>query len=123
MILHRGKPMTNTIVGQKIRMLREQAGLSQMQIAQFLDVDQSMISKCEKGERPFQMDQLERLGNLFGISLSDLVDEEEPVTQPQIAFHADDMQVEDLNAVADIQKIALNLQQMRVLLQESRGEV
>lgn len=115
--------MTNTIVGQKIRMLREQAGLSQMQIAQFLDVDQSMISKCEKGERQFQMDQLERLGSLFGVPLPDLINEEVPVAQLQIAFRANDMQVEDLNAVADIQKIALNLHQMRMLFQESQGEI
>lgn len=114
--------MTNILIGQKVKQLREQAGLSQAQIAQFLGVDQSNISKCEKGERQFQVDQLERLGNLFGVPLGDLMDKEVSVAPLQIAFRADAMQIEDLNAIADIQKIALNLNQMRTLLQESLCE-
>ncbi|HEY9075029.1 MAG TPA: helix-turn-helix transcriptional regulator [Anaerolineaceae bacterium] len=112
----------NTIIGQKVKELREKAGLNQMQLAQFLEIDQSMISKCEKGERQFQVDHLERLGSLFGLSLGDLMNEEMPVAPLQIAFRADGMQVEDLNAIADIQKIALNLDQMRALLRESLHE-
>ena len=114
--------MTNISIGQKVKTLREKAGLNQGQIAQFLGVDQSNISKCEKGERQFQVDHLERLGSLFGVSLGDLMNEETPVAPLQIAFRADGMQVEDLNAIADIQKIALNLDQMRTLLQESVHE-
>jgi transcriptional regulator with XRE-family HTH domain len=114
--------MTNTTIGQKVKALREKAGLSQGQIAQFLGVDQSNISKCEKGERQFQVDHLERLGSLFGVSLGDLMNEELLVAPLQIAFRADGMQVEDLNAIADIQKIALNLDQMRTLLRESVHE-
>jgi len=45
--------MTNITIGQKVKALREKAGLSQGQIAQFLGVDQGTISKCEKGERQF----------------------------------------------------------------------
>ncbi len=114
--------MTNTLIGQKVKTLREKAGLSQGQIAQFLGVDQSNISKCEKGERQFQVDHLERLGSLFGLSLGDLMNEELPVAPLQIAFRADGMQIDDLNAIADIQKIALNLDQMRILLRESVHE-
>ena len=114
--------MTNTMIGQKVKALREKAGLNQGQIAQFLGVDQSNISKCEKGERQFQVDHLERLGSLFGVSLGDLRNEEMMVAPLQIAFRADGMQVEDLNAIADIQKIALNLDQMRTLLRESVHE-
>jgi len=116
--------MSNTSIGQKVKALREKAGLNQRQIAQFLEVDQSTISKCEKGERQFQVDHLERLGSLFGLPLGDLMSDEVPVAAPlQISFRAGGMQVEDLNAIADIQKIALNLDQMRTLLQESLREV
>ncbi len=114
--------MVSILVGQKVKELREKAGLNQKQIAQFLEVDQSNISKCEKGERQFQVDHLERLGNLFGVPLGDLMNEEVSVAPLQIAFRADGMQVEDLNAIADIQKIALNLNQMHTLLQESLCE-
>ncbi len=114
--------MTSRMIGQKVRTLREKAGLNQAQIAQFLGVDQSTISKCEKGERQFQVDHLERLGSLFCASLGDLMNDEAPLAPLQIAFRADGMQVEDLNAIADIQKIALNLDQMRALLRESLHE-
>ena len=50
----------NTI-GQKIKALREKAGLSQMHIAQFLGIDQSTISKCEKGERQFDFNERDEL--------------------------------------------------------------
>ncbi|WP_160318409.1 helix-turn-helix domain-containing protein [Levilinea saccharolytica] len=109
-------------IGQKVKGLREKAGLSQAQIAQFLGVDQSMISKCEKGERQFQVDHLERLGSLFGLSLGVLMNAEDAAATLQIAFRADGMQVEDLQAIADIQKIALNLDEMRTLLRESVHE-
>ena len=114
--------MTNTSIGQKVRQFREKAGLNQAQIAQFLEVDQSTISKCEKGERQFQVDHLERLGSLFGYSLADLMREEAQAQSLRIAFRADGIQGEDLAAIADIHKIALNLNQMRVLLQESLRE-
>lgn len=114
--------MNNILIGQRIKELREKAGLNQEQIAQFLGVDQSTISKCEKGERQFQVNHLERLGNLFGVSLGDLMNEQAPMAPLQIAFRADGMQVEDLNAIADIQRIALNLDQMRALLRESLHE-
>ncbi|HPH98329.1 MAG TPA: helix-turn-helix transcriptional regulator [Anaerolineaceae bacterium] len=113
--------MMNTI-GQKVKELREKAGLNQMHIAQFLEMDQSTISKCEKGERQFQVDHLERLGNLFGVSLSDLMNEDVPVAHLQIAFRANGIQVEDLNAIADIQKIALNLDKMHAILRENLHE-
>jgi transcriptional regulator with XRE-family HTH domain len=114
--------VTNKLIGQKVKELREQAGLNQIQIAQFLGVDQSMISKCEKGERQFQVDHLEQLGNLFGFTLAELMNEESHNYGLRIAFRADGIQVEDLAAIADIHKIALNLNQMRTLLQENLCE-
>ena len=111
--------MTSILIGEKVKVLREKAGLSQAQLAQFLGVDQSNISKCEKGERQFQVDHLERLGSLFGLSLGDLMNEDIHVSPLQIAFRADGMLADDLQAIADVQQIALNLDQMRALLRES----
>ena len=108
--------MSDTI-GRKIKGLRETACLSQAQVAQFLDIDQSTISKCEKGERQFQVDQLEQLGNLFGCAITDLINDEMEPKPLCIAFRADTIVNEDLVAIADIHKIALNLVQMRNLLE------
>jgi len=110
------------MIGQKVRSLRLKTGLSQAQIAQFLEVDQSTISKCENGERQFQMDHLERLGSLFGVPLGDLMNDETLVAPLRIAFRTDSLQIEDLNAIADIQKMALNLELMHALSQEKPVE-
>lgn len=114
--------MNNTI-GHKVKGLRELAGLSQAQIAQFLNIDQSTVSKCEKGERQFQVDQLELLGSLFGCALADLLNAERDLKPLHIAFRADAIGNEDLLAFADIHKIALNLAQMRHWLEEASVEV
>jgi hypothetical protein len=68
------------------------------------------------------MDHLEQLASLFGIPFAHLMNEESPIPALQIAFRADGIQVEDLTAISDIHKIALNLNQMRTLLQESLCE-
>ncbi|PKO10368.1 MAG: XRE family transcriptional regulator [Chloroflexi bacterium HGW-Chloroflexi-2] len=112
----------NETIGNKIKGLREMAGLNQVQIAHFLNVDQSTISKCEKGERQFQVDQLELLGSLFGCALTDLVKRELEVKPLRIAFRADAIGNEDLMAIADIHKLALNLTEMRNLLQRAAVE-
>lgn len=112
----------NETIGNKIKGLREMAGLNQVQIADFLNVDQSTISKCEKGERQFQVDQLELLGSLFGCALTDLVKRELEVKPLRIAFRADAIGNEDLMAIADIHKLALNLIEMRNLLQRAAVE-
>ena len=50
------------------------------------------------------------------------MNEDVPVAHLQIAFRANGIQVEDLNAIADIQKIALNLDKMHAILRENLHE-
>ena len=42
-----------------IRRLREESGISQTQIADYLDIDQSMVSKIESGERNPSIEMIE----------------------------------------------------------------
>ena len=43
--------MNEKFIGENIKALRDKMGFSQTSIARFLNVDQSLISKVEKGER------------------------------------------------------------------------
>ena len=62
----------NTVViGENAKRARETNGFSQANVADFLNVDQSLISKFEKGDRNLQSDMLERLANLYGYRVSD----------------------------------------------------
>ena len=50
--------MNEKFIGENIKALRDKMGFSQTSIARFLNVDQSLISKVEKGERTLSADML-----------------------------------------------------------------
>ncbi len=103
---------------EKLKMMREKAGLRQGQIADYLGVTQTFISKVESGERNLTVDQLEGLVNLYGYSLGAFADMED--AQPiQFAFRAQDVSQKDLHIIADIGKIAINSRFMAKVLEES----
>ncbi len=103
-------------IGNKIKRIRENSGLSQEQVAEYLGVDQSYISKCERGERQFSVDILQRLGNLFGVMTKDLISEDESYETLNFAFRSGNIDNDDLIAISEINNIALNIKQMRMLM-------
>lgn len=116
-------PTTNiNLASKKFKELREYNKLSQSQIAEFLNIDQSYISKFETGERKIGVDILEKACNLFGCTLKYFEDENEKYTPMSIAFRPNSLQKEDLEAIAEINKIALNMAFMNSIINEN-GEV
>ncbi len=104
---------------EKLKMMREKAGLRQGQIAGYLGVTQAFISKVETGERNLTVDQLENVVNLYGYSLAAFADTEEEIHPIQFAFRAQDVSQEDLRIIADIGKIAINSRFMAKALEGS----
>ena len=102
-------------VGQNVKALRERANLTQGAVAQYLGVKQNLISMCESGERKFSLVALEKLADLFGCSAASLIQNEVPNKTLDYAFRADDIQGIDLDAVATINRIAMNLMEMQRL--------
>ena len=103
-------------VGEKFRKLREQSGITQGQMAQYLNVDQSYISRYEKNERQFSVDLLEKVANLFGCSLDYFTRNDTTYAPMPFALRASCITAEDLEAIAVVNKIALNLRFMENLL-------
>jgi len=104
-------------IGNRFKDLRTECGYTQGQIAEFLGLDQSFISKCEKNERQFSADNLEKSCNLFGCQLSYFYGEE--YIPLKVAFRSSSqLQNEDLAAISEINKIALNMRFMDKLLGE-----
>ena len=106
------------LVKRRFNGLREKSGLTQNQMAKYLGVDQSYISKCEKGERQFSVDVLEKAATLFGCPVEYLTDESAKFTPMPLALRAKTLATEDLKTLAVIQKISLNLRFMDGLLEE-----
>ena len=61
------------IFGKKIRVLREERGMVQRQLASALEIDTPMYSKIERGERKAKRSQLPIMARLFGIKEMELL--------------------------------------------------
>lgn len=104
---------------EKLKKMREEVGLRQGQIADYLGVTQTFISKVEAGERNLTVDQLESVVNLYGYSLAAFADMEQEIHPIQFAFRAQDVSQDDLRIIAEIGKIAINSRFMAKALEGS----
>ncbi len=106
---------------EKLKLMREQSGLRQGQIAEYLGVTQTFISKVETGERNLTAAQLENLVNLYGYSLAAFANEDVVARPIQFAYRAQEVSQADLKVIADISKIVINSQFMTEVLEEMNG--
>lgn len=99
-------------LGMRIRELREKSGISQKQLAAYLEADQSLVSKIEKGERAVSSDMLERIAMLFCVPVSLLSSDEASGSGCSVAFRTDSLSSEDLFALSVVNRIVLNQLEM-----------
>lgn len=109
--------MTN-IIGKNVKALRESIGFTQANIATFLNVDQSMISKIENGEEILSIDRLEKLSCLFGVTVEEI--EKDIIKEPSLLtkYKVNELIIENMEAFSAINKIAMNVTFMDELLNE-----
>lgn len=72
-------------VDKKILTLREEKGLSQLDLARELDVSRQAISRWENGMAKPTMENLIALGKLFGVSAADLLNEDSGLPSQEAA--------------------------------------
>lgn len=102
-------------IGHKVKELRENSGLTQKNTADYLQVDQSLISMIEAGKRSMTSDMLDKLATLFGVPMSAF--EDDSSIQPlSFALRASEINIEDLKTISDINRIALNCDFMTQLI-------
>lgn len=103
-------------IGNNIKLLREQSGFTQSNLARYLKVDQSLISKIEKNERALTSDMLDKLAALFGIAVEGFYQDTIPVNRISFALRASEIDEDDLKTISDINRIVLNLNFMTNML-------
>ena len=106
-------------IGRRLRWAREQAGLSQGQVAARLGVHRPTISQIEAGERNVRADEMSQFADLYGVKHEWLVDGGRALvdeTDPRIELVA--RELSKLNA-QDLDSI---LRLIRVLKSEGRGK-
>lgn len=110
------------VIGTNIKKLREYAGLGQKHIAGYLGVDQSLISKFESGERAVSSDMLDKLAALFCCPVSTIMSTDECKSSVSFAFRTAGIEDKDLEALAVINRIALNQMQMDKITGGTRND-
>lgn len=105
-------------MGENIRRIREERGFTQANIASYLGVDQSLISKIETDERSLTSDMLKKLSDLLGVDSNVLLDCSAENTRTIFTFRANELSNDELNAIAVINRIALNSDFMAKLLED-----
>lgn len=96
--------------------LRKNSKITQKQLAVYLNVDQSYVSKWEKGERQPSTDILEKLCNLFGCPIKFFTDSEFEYLPMHYAFRSEGIELEDFVCISAMNKIALNLNHMEEIM-------
>ncbi len=100
-------------LGYKLKRLREKNGLSQDAVANDLGFNIDQLISIEIGEGRISTVVLERLCELYGCSSRDIIDQDNPES---IEFtHPLSEHLDDLRAIAAINRIALNLLEMQRL--------
>lgn len=108
-------------IGEKLKIMREKAELRQGQIAEYLGVTQTFISKVESGERNLTVDQLESVLYLYGYSLASFANDDLDPQPIRFAFQAQDVSQDDLRTIAEINRIANNIRFMEKMLEKSNA--
>lgn len=74
------KPAQLELVGRKIRQLRRQRKLTQVELAERIGIHQSDLSRMEQGEYKVGLDTLLKILQTFDLSIGDFFDESRTTT-------------------------------------------
>ena len=75
-------------IAERIRAAREQAGLSQGQVAKILSLQRPAVSEIEAGRRRVSAEELATLAELFDVSVEWLVSGAAAVADPKVELAA-----------------------------------
>lgn len=99
------------MMNMRLKKLREDNNYSQKQIAEFLDVDQSYISKIENGTRNVNEIVFDKLCLLYNCSPDYLLGESNDYEPPKLAFRSDE--TVDLFAISKMNQVTGYLKLLR----------
>lgn len=100
----------------RLKELRKESKITQEQLASYLGVDQSLITKLENGTRSLNTTLIEKICNLFGCSYDYLMGEDDAYIPLNFAFRANGIQTEDLESIAAVNKIIMNIRYMNEIM-------
>lgn len=111
---------TFEIIGRNIRLYREQMGMNQDDLAQYLGVNRVLVSYYETGEREISLEAMNKLTDLFGIDMTELLEMNAAHVKANVAFafRAESLSESDLESIAKFKRIVKNYLKMSDLSNE-----
>lgn len=109
------------IIRENFKRLRKKVNITQEQMAEYLNLEQSSISKFENGERTISVSNLEKASALFGINDNDIY---KKTTNQQVlspSFRKNNLSTASLEDVSNINRIAMNIIEMKAILEKYNG--
>ncbi len=109
------------IVRENFKKLRKKINVTQEQMAEYLNLEQSSISKFENGERTISVSNLEKACALFGIHVNDIY---KKTVSPKVlspSFRKKNLSIASLEDISNINKIAMNIVEMKAILENHNG--
>ena len=100
----------DNLINANIKALRNKTGLKQEVVANVLGVKRELISYYETGAREIPLEHFEKLADLFGVELQDLleVDMTKQKINTAFAFRAEEITNSDLEQIISFKKIVKN---------------
>lgn len=101
------------LIGSNIAKIRKAQGLTQDDIASHLGLSRIQISYYERGGRNISATDLNKLSELFGIELSELLEEDLHLQNLNLAFaFRSDNSESDFEQIASFKKVVMNYLKM-----------
>lgn len=103
------------IIGLNIKQLREQMGLTQEKLAEFLNTSREQVGYYEIGLRSIPSEQLTKLASLFCLDEHDFYEEDSQKRNVNMAFafRANSINTNDLYRIAQFKKVVRNYLNMK----------
>lgn len=108
-------------LGANLKAARTSRGFTQSQVAEYLGIDQTTLSKIEGGTRTIGVVMLDKLAALYFCTIDQLLGEA-PLSKQAVAFRSRDLQNKDVAHLAEIGRIVGNLEEMTILLKRFAQE-
>lgn len=109
------------LLGENLKAARLNRGLSQSQVAGYLGIDQTLLSKIEGGTRSISIAMLKKLSSLYFCTLDQLLGEV-PLPSNTVSFRSKNLNENDIQGLAEIGRIVSNLEEMTALVNRFNQE-
>lgn len=113
---------TEVIMRENIKNLRKLNGYSVGQMAKFIGKEEEFYKEYEDSnlDNKLTVSEFEKICDLFGVTPL-MVTGDEDIEPIDLSSYAEEFGVEDMNAIRDINRIALNLREMNRIVEKNNS--